>query len=358
MNTYFFRYPFALNGTRDPIDASLSSTGEMSYNYGFTQNYTLDLLTDPAALPIPWGKSNQLYYAITSNIQQYQTQAVPEWITSVNNGGTPYAYDKYALVRYDAGGGVEIYENQIAANTVAPGVDDTWTIVSGGAQSVPTGTIIDYAGLTLPTGYLACDGSQVSRTTYSLLLNALTRTESVTLTAPTSTFVVASTFGLYVGMKCESTGFTGGQATITNVDTGTNTVTINVATVSSGASNVTFFSWGNGNGTTTFNLPDMLRRCTVGQGGAPNLVLGNQVGQTGGGDTVTLQISEIPSHVHGATQSVYASTSAGPGPAKPGQLLWSNPVNNSNITISATGGDGPHNNIQASAVTYKIIKFT
>jgi hypothetical protein len=34
---------------------------------------------------------------------------------------------------------------------------------------VPTGTLIDFAGSAAPDGYLLCDGSAVSRTTYSAL---------------------------------------------------------------------------------------------------------------------------------------------------------------------------------------------
>lgn len=44
-------------------------------------------------------------------------------------------------------------------------------IVKGdpGYGGVPIGTIIDYGSTTVPAGYLACDGSAVSRTTYSAL---------------------------------------------------------------------------------------------------------------------------------------------------------------------------------------------
>lgn len=34
---------------------------------------------------------------------------------------------------------------------------------------VPAGTVLDYAGATAPAGYLLCDGSAVSRTTYAAL---------------------------------------------------------------------------------------------------------------------------------------------------------------------------------------------
>ena len=43
----------------------------------------------------------------------------------------------------------------------------------------PAGTIITFGGTSAPTGYLACDGSEVSRTTYSALFSALSTTWGV-----------------------------------------------------------------------------------------------------------------------------------------------------------------------------------
>lgn len=43
-------------------------------------------------------------------------------------------------------------------------------LLSGSTSaSIPTGTILPYAGSTAPSGYLLCDGSAVSRTTYAAL---------------------------------------------------------------------------------------------------------------------------------------------------------------------------------------------
>ncbi len=39
--------------------------------------------------------------------------------------------------------------------------------------SMPVGSIIPYAGTTIPDGYLLCDGSAISRTTYSALFTAI-----------------------------------------------------------------------------------------------------------------------------------------------------------------------------------------
>lgn len=49
---------------------------------------------------------------------------------------------------------------------------DSGNVVSSSKLVIP-GTIISFGGTVAPTGYLACDGSAVSRTTYSLLYAAI-----------------------------------------------------------------------------------------------------------------------------------------------------------------------------------------
>ncbi len=58
-------------------------------------------------------------------------------------------------------------------------------------------------------------------------------------------------------------------------------------------------TWGAGDGSTTFNLPDFRRRVAVGSGGAATAALGSTVGSRGGAETVTLQTAHMPSHSHG-----------------------------------------------------------
>lgn len=53
-------------------------------------------------------------------------------------------------------------------NTV---LGSTSRLISNGA--VPTGTMLEFAGATAPAGYLACDGTAVSRTTYAGLFSAI-----------------------------------------------------------------------------------------------------------------------------------------------------------------------------------------
>lgn len=166
----YFVYPFANTGDKTPIPEPTQGGGQVSYNQGWGPYYQLDLLTDPNALPIPRDQSNQLYYDITLAIQQYQQNGIPDFITTADNLGSPFAYPKYAQVRYDDGSGVKVYENQVAGNTALPS-DPSWLVISG--SPVPAGIMVPYAGATVPPGYLLCDGSAISRTTFAALFTAI-----------------------------------------------------------------------------------------------------------------------------------------------------------------------------------------
>lgn len=98
--------------------------------------------------------------------------------------------------------------------------------LSGEPGAVPLGAVMPFAGATAPDGWLAADGSAVSRTTYA---------------------------GLFAVM---GTGY------------------------------------GAGDGSTTFNLPDLRVRVPVGTG------TGRARAATGGAATVALSAAELPTHDH------------------------------------------------------------
>lgn len=98
-----------------------------------------------------------------------------------------------------------------------------------GGSATPIGTVNAFAGATAPDGWLLCDGSAVSRTTYAAL------------------FAVIGT------------------------------------------------TYGSGNGSTTFNVPNLTNRMAVGSGGTYTR------GQSGGAATVTLTSGQVPSHDHGSS---------------------------------------------------------
>lgn len=108
--------------------------------------------------------------------------------------------------------------------------------------------------------------------------------------------------------------------------------------------------WGVGDGSTTFNLPNLARRARVGSGGAGTGTLGASVGSTGGEETHTLTTPEIPAHTHSYT--VVSGTNAGAS-----GVSFAAYVSTITGTTGSTGGGGAHNNIQPSAVMQAIIKI-
>lgn len=116
-------------------------------------------------------------------------------------------------------------------------------------------------------------------------------------------------------------------------------------------------TYGVGDGTTTFNLPDARGRVIAHRATSGNLA---PLGATFGTETHTLTNSEMPSHDHGGTtgnQSVSMSSGAVVGtgnyPARGGGAATAiGPVGNTSHshTIPSQGGGGAHNNVQPTLV--------
>lgn len=136
----YFDRPFCNTGTKTTVPDGTQSDGSVSYEVGYGIDYTLDPLTNPSALDIEQGKMNQLFYDITSALQNWQQNAFPPFITSTMNGGTAYSYSKGNAVRY---GGVT-YVSLINANTDTPPTSN-WAVLNTangitGTQSVTGAT--------------------------------------------------------------------------------------------------------------------------------------------------------------------------------------------------------------------------
>jgi len=130
-------------------------------------------------------------------------------------------------------------------------------------------------------------------------------------------------------------------------------------------------SYGAGDGSTTFNLPDLRRRVIVGIGGVGTATLANSQGATGGEEAHALQTAELASHTHtptdaGHTHGETATTGAAGGVTKiaiavnqaTGQADYANTTDSATtgITIGNTGSGTAHNNIQPSMVMLYMIK--
>lgn len=94
-------------------------------------------------------------------------------------------------------------------------------------------------------------------------------------------------------------------------------------------------TFGVGDGSTTFNVPDFYDRMPLGAGGAVN------VGDTGGAATVTLTTTELPTHAHGVTDGGHSHGVTDAGHAH-GILLGTAGTGNAmNITASNKTPDSP-----------------
>ena len=141
------------------------------------------------------------------------------------------------------------------------------------------GYIYMFAGSTSPTGYLECDGSAVSRTTYADLFD-----------------VIGTTYG-------------------------------------------------SGDGSTTFNLPDLSGKVAMGYSQTYSL------GSTGGSETVVLDSTELPSHSHEVPQHGHANTIAVTTPALSHSITQPafNYTKNSGTASIGSGSDG--NNVRNGSST-------
>ena len=151
-------------------------------------------------------------------------------------------------------------------------------------DTVPAGVIEMFGGSTAPSGYLICDGSAVSRTTYSKLFTAIGTT------------------------------------------------------------------YGAGDGSTTFNVPNLKGRVAVGYNSAETEF--NALGKTGGEKTHTLTIAEMPSHSHNYNL---------PNPSAPNYMTGGGAYNVRIVDFTSTattntGGGNAHNNLQPYIAINYIIK--
>lgn len=107
-------------------------------------------------------------------------------------------------------------------------------------------------------------------------------------------------------------------------------------------------TFGVGNGSTTFNLPDLRGKVGVGKSTDTEF---NTLGKTGGEKTHTLTTNEMPSHKHKDAISVGGSQQL-----ETVQYNGSQSGSQYYVETSAVGGGQAHNNIQPYQVTNYIIK--
>jgi microcystin-dependent protein len=107
--------------------------------------------------------------------------------------------------------------------------------------------------------------------------------------------------------------------------------------------------YGPGDGSTTFNVPDLVGRVPVGEDLAGARLTTFRFGtQSGGEDQHVLTVAEIPPHTH--TYNLAAGAQAAPGSGAPsfagGAGTWT-------TANQITGGGGAHNNMPP----YLVLKY-
>ena len=167
-------------------------------------------------------------------------------------------------------------DTQTLTNKTIDGRSNTIT------NAIPAGVIEMFGGSSAPTGYLLCDGSAVSRTTYSKLFTAIGTT------------------------------------------------------------------YGAGDGSTTFNVPNLKGKVAVGLDSADTSF--DALGETGGEKTHTLSVAEMPSHSHSLPNYYFTAEGAY-------NVAGSNGTGTAGSAVTGSvGGGGAHNNLQPYIVLNYIIK--
>ena len=262
---------------------------------------------------------------------------------------------------------------------------------------LPIGVETDFAGIRAPAGWLLEFGQLVSRVTYTALFAVLTEaTVATTQNGSAALTAVAedlTSFGL-IGSALEGAGVPQGAligALTANSITMVTAAGAPAQATASVTGPLTIFPYGNGDGATTFAIPDARGRVSAGGdamgGAAANRLttqITGQLGGVGGEQTHVLSVAELAAHthvvndsghLHGVTDPQHehpttipegevvvsgnnvnaTSVVAGPGTTGPASTGISIKAALTGISLANAGGSAAHNNVQPTRVTNKII---
>jgi len=181
----------------------------------------------------------------------------------------------------------------------------------GGGGGIPTvgdgdpvGIIKPWAGFIAPYQYVFAYGQEFTRASYPEAFQALTSLQSASCTTGSATLTgISDTSQLSIGSAIESACLNAGSTVVSKT---VNTVVASSTAIISTTTSVRFFPYGNGNGTTTFNLPDLRGQVIAGRDNMGGIAASkltsayfgtsaSAIGAKGGNESHQLIFSELPS---------------------------------------------------------------
>lgn len=122
MAVKYFSKPFGTDGDRTAIPNALQLDGSVSYDQGYTNDYQQPSSSSDYK-PIERDKFNDLMFETTNALKAWQEFGAPNFITSSDNGGSPFPYAKNVTV-YQVSDG-KFYISLVGSNIQTP-PDTQW----------------------------------------------------------------------------------------------------------------------------------------------------------------------------------------------------------------------------------------
>lgn len=256
-----------------------------------------------------------------------------------NGGKQIYGDGQYRQVLKDSLGNT-IWD-KVTSSTLGPG---SVSLVGDGAA---VGSIKPWAGIIAPAQYVFTYGQELNRTTYAALLSAITQTATLACTNSSATVTgLSDTTQIPIGANIELSCVPAGTTVLSKTAS-----TLGLSNPSNITANATavIFPFKNGNGTTTFNVPDLRDRVLAGRSnmGGSNLTLlssctsPDSIGGTCGSQSQVIAQANLPaltlatsiaagqgSHTHTFSQPIGTSNVIGTG----GTVAY---INSAGLTINS-----------------------
>lgn len=173
---------FAVDGLRNviPTNQQVSGDGKASLSTGFPAENSI--AKDAGGIPPFRGDLNAALYLATQFGFFAQCGGVFTFNPNVSTAIGGYANG--AILSYsDTSGEVRLVKSNVNNNTANFVSDPTqigdatkpWSYVTGLSTTIPTGTVMPFAGVNAPSGYLFCDGETYPTSSYASLYSVIGR---------------------------------------------------------------------------------------------------------------------------------------------------------------------------------------